>query len=817
MGSVTLRGNSIVISYKGGSAGAGTVSPGESQASIRGKIASAIAAARTREIKKGNDDGVDDLGSININAAASSIYAKASAPKQEAPAAAPKPAAPAKAAPKPAAPRKPQTVERKAAPEKPEETMKKTPRIEPSIEWIEKQLDAAASSSDRTAQKAATDLHTHSNFVDEYLEAGIKRGGQRLEKQTAATARVFDSLYKIPRFSLYLTSQAAARPEFAVLEAFLTEFGDPKPLKDQIAAYLADPSKFPEFTKVAESFRPGKQKLSPDEAVTIVVRAADFYVRHYLITFEGKKDTGIKKFREELDQLKRMSWRIQRTEESYKGEQRDSKIYFRRLYLTGPMDAATITAAALYIRRWNREHPKFGKGTPQDRISVWQAPEPIPVQKREAKPAVDYSEKLKLYAEVLKAPKIGVIGASVTQGGIIGKELQRILRESNPKAYVRSYGVKGQSSGHLLARFDNDIIRHDYNVVVISGYARVNETGSLDKIKKNFEEMISKIRENDKKKGKKTLVVVFGAGPYAGYKGWSEKAQQRADEFNDWLRSNEDIVYVDISAIGEGDPPRLKKKYDSGDGLHPNAAGRVMIGKLIAGTLYAEAKKKVKIKKSPVELYANKHWQDLPKTMMAAVTSGDPKALIFLRSRFLRAKWGKEKKLTDSLSPALRTFEGALKYLGRDDIPRTVDRVYNEYLAKDKGFVEFMKGNDRYKKYAGVTLSPETDSVARARVVEAMQAYLREVTQTNPLFKEDMEILARQIFKSRRLDVDGRTEDMHLIAAVALYGWRQKNGTMKPSHADYWARGIKGVKLPTQETGTKTEEQTKERRIRIYR
>jgi hypothetical protein len=187
--------------------------------------------------------------------------------------------------------------------------------------------------------------------VQQFL--GSASGAVRSAHQKAATIVVFNALHQIPRFRLYLSSQAATNPQFSTLQSFLT-----------------DPS---------NSSGTLSRRASAD-----VIRAADTYTRHYLLAFIGHPGGGNPRFRQELDLLPNIRQRmanLQRSRSSRSGSA-DERRALMLLQLSPPMDADTLTAAVLYIRRYTLAHPSRGRGRAQDRISVWQAP-----AQREATPA----------------------------------------------------------------------------------------------------------------------------------------------------------------------------------------------------------------------------------------------------------------------------------------------------------------------------------------------------------------------------------------------------------------------------------------------
>lgn len=178
----------------------------------------------------------------------------------------------------------------------------------------------------------------------------------------------------------------------------------------------------------------------------------------------------------------------------------------------------------------------------------------------------------------LRRPSIGVIGASDVWPGTIAKELQKILSQKIPEATANSYGIGGQGSTQILARFKRQIIDNGHNIAVLSGLTIVNEVYP-EVIRENYAKMFDMARENG------IAVVVYNVSPFGGFGKWSPKMQKKADDFNEWLTGCDGIALVDVSSLGTpawpGGPLKLRSEFDSGDGIHPSTMGEHETAKLI--------------------------------------------------------------------------------------------------------------------------------------------------------------------------------------------------------------------------------------------
>lgn len=69
--------------------------------------------------------------------------------------------------------------------------------------------------------------------------------------------------------------------------------------------------------------------------------------------------------------------------------------------------------------------------------------------------------------------------------------------------------------------------------------------------------------------------VVVCLLPFGNYTSWDSDKEAKRVAINDWIKANADH-WIDLdAALGDGSPtqPALIAEYDSGDGLHPSAAG----------------------------------------------------------------------------------------------------------------------------------------------------------------------------------------------------------------------------------------------------
>ncbi|MBU0527160.1 SGNH/GDSL hydrolase family protein [Candidatus Micrarchaeota archaeon] len=676
--------------------------------------------------------------------------------------------------------------ERTPAARPPTPPPREAPRPTISAQWIETQLRHSRGS-DRASTGAASALHTNSRYVEQFLTTGERAGSAAgTPNQRATTVSVFNELLQIPRFRLYLSSQAGTNADFTRLQSAITASSG------TIAADASDP----------------------------VIRAANFYIRYYLMHFEARPNGGNTRFRQEISQLltnqdtehgRLAHVDLVRTPEQ-DADREEVRLVFQRAYLSSPIDADTVTSSSLYMRRWYQEHPARGRGRAQSRIATWQAPEVLEIpgaqpaettRVAEAQTGLDMSR----YAAALANPNVLIVGASLTEGGAIGRELQRLLRRDAPSARVESDGVSGEAMSGVLRRYNGHRIggRGRPNIVVISGAVIVNDGRSLETVQANLETMIARAHSAG------VLPVVWGSPPYATYPTWSAGAQRRADAIDAWLRQRTDIIFVDLSSLGTGTPATLRPEYDGGDHLHPNLRGRNEIGRMIQQAVWQRAVTRTaqpaQPQRTPLEEHAHRHWQNLQVELFRAVQTGRPEGIVSI----LRLPTDVASTVPGSATTPV--FERALRHLNRDDLPRAFDRVFNELFHDTstpvgRAFHAWASGQTRYQPVTrpSVRLSETTPAGDRRIMIEAMVAFVNHVAgltgETNQRLAEDLRILNRQVFPGTTdtLTADGR-ESAQALTALAVYSWRQRNRTRPAGH---WARGIEGITLEEQQAPAQT-------------
>lgn len=197
-------------------------------------------------------------------------------------------------------------------------------------------------------------------------------------------------------------------------------------------------------------------------------------------------------------------------------------------------------------------------------------------------------------------------GDSITAGGLDGdgggnsypQQLATLLRKSPGPGAAREvavlnvgiggnrllYGGAGQSG---LARFGADVLGQSgvTHVIVLMGTNDIGRTAFIgapgqvvpaseiptpEQLQAGLQQLVRQARE----KGLKVLLGTIP--PFGGSSYWNEHTEALRGAVNRWIRGRQDVdavVDFDAAVRNPAQPLALLPAYDSGDHLHPNAAG----------------------------------------------------------------------------------------------------------------------------------------------------------------------------------------------------------------------------------------------------
>jgi acyl-CoA thioesterase I len=191
--------------------------------------------------------------------------------------------------------------------------------------------------------------------------------------------------------------------------------------------------------------------------------------------------------------------------------------------------------------------------------------------------------------ELLENKRVFCVGDSIT-GGLTN--YQATLRKALGDGWItidRGFSG-GRADGVITSRF-TDLVTNkqpDY-VVLLAGINDIGGSATAAAVKATLQALYTASRDAG---AKVAACTILPAGASAG---WTAGKQAILDEVNAWIldavSGATDVDYrVDTyTAMEDGvTPDNLNALYDSGDGVHPNAAGYVVLGNTIhTGTIWA--------------------------------------------------------------------------------------------------------------------------------------------------------------------------------------------------------------------------------------
>ena len=205
---------------------------------------------------------------------------------------------------------------------------------------------------------------------------------------------------------------------------------------------------------------------------------------------------------------------------------------------------------------------------------------------------------------------IVALGDSITQGAMMNpgppysdwpdQLAQRISNRKGPSVAVVNVGISGNRVLHdaagvnALTRFDRDVLAHPGMTRLILlegindiGFPRIRmseipgvpagtknpfaaEKASADEIIMGLRQILTRAHEHG--------ILVFGGTlmPFEGTNSYDSEGEAIRQAVNQWIRASKEydgIFDFDALTRDPGHPTRLRAEYDSGDHIHPNAAG----------------------------------------------------------------------------------------------------------------------------------------------------------------------------------------------------------------------------------------------------
>ena len=288
-------------------------------------------------------------------------------------------------------------------------------------------------------------------------------------------------------------------------------------------------------------------------------------------------------------------------------------------YVSDRIDLRAAALATLAVSMHLSELPKLQTGHPGSRATSYFVPgDQLATPELRDAGKIDHWYFLSGIDVEPERPSaaIAIVGDSITDGhGVISNTDTRwtdtLTARLKTSAATRAISVLNLGIGsnclaeacvgpNAAARFERDVLARNgvRYLIILEG---VNDLGMLTRdapvsaeahraLVQRMIGALAQISAQAQERG----IKVIGATilPYGGSGYYHPDAANEADRraINDWIRTpgNVDAV-VDFDALmrDPAQPNRLRKEFDSGDGLHPSAAGYRFMGEAVPLTLFS--------------------------------------------------------------------------------------------------------------------------------------------------------------------------------------------------------------------------------------
>ncbi|MGI6685905.1 MAG: GDSL-type esterase/lipase family protein [Bacillota bacterium] len=183
--------------------------------------------------------------------------------------------------------------------------------------------------------------------------------------------------------------------------------------------------------------------------------------------------------------------------------------------------------------------------------------------------------------------KIVCLGDSLTYGyGVPRKDTWVSLLNKNGTAAYVNKGINGDTTGDMLARFEQDVLAENPNIVIMMGGANDFIRGlGLEAVQKNIMAMVEMATGNQ-------IIPVVGA-PFrikaetvrADWAAWADfrEVAEKIKLLRNWIIDFSTTSHIEYLDFYHEFTARTSGEYNSyfRDGLHPNKRGQQIIAEIV--------------------------------------------------------------------------------------------------------------------------------------------------------------------------------------------------------------------------------------------
>lgn len=287
-------------------------------------------------------------------------------------------------------------------------------------------------------------------------------------------------------------------------------------------------------------------------------------------------------------------------------------------YVSDRIDMRVAALATLAVSMHLSELPKLQTGHPGSRATSYFVPsDQLAAAELRGARTVDHWYFLNGIDVDPERPSaaIAIVGDSITDGyGVVSNTDTRwtdtLIARLKTSAATRAISVLNLGLGSnclaeacvgpsAAARLERDVLARNgvRYLIILEG---VNDLGMLTRDapvsaethRALVQRMIGALAQISAQARERGIKVIGGTIlPYGGSGYYHPDAANEADRraVNDWIRTRGNVdAVVDFDALmrDPAQPNRLRKEFDSGDGLHPSAAGYRFMGEAVPLTLF---------------------------------------------------------------------------------------------------------------------------------------------------------------------------------------------------------------------------------------